>query len=38
MTGFKEAAVERALAAGAVALLHKPFRMEDLIKITRQNS
>ena len=26
MTGFKEAAVERALAAGAVALLHKPFR------------
>ncbi len=38
MTGFKEAAVERALAAGALALLHKPFRMEDLIKIARQNS
>jgi len=37
MTGFKEPAVERALAAGAVALLHKPFRMEELIKLTRQN-
>ena len=38
MTGFKEAAVERALAAGALALLHKPFRMEEVIRIAGQNS
>ena len=37
MTGLEEAAVERALAAGAMALLHKPFRMEDVIRIARQN-
>lgn len=37
MTGFKEPAVEKALAAGALALLHKPFRMEDVIKLARQN-
>jgi two-component system chemotaxis response regulator CheY len=36
MTGFKEPAVERALSAGALALLHKPFRMEEVIKIARQ--
>ena len=36
MTGFKEAAVEKALNAGALALLHKPFRMEDVMKIARQ--
>jgi DNA-binding response OmpR family regulator len=38
MTGFKEAARRTGLAAGALALLHKPFRMEELIKIARQNS
>jgi CheY-like chemotaxis protein len=38
MTGFKEAAVERALAAGALGLLQKPFRMEEVIRIARQNS
>jgi DNA-binding NtrC family response regulator len=36
MTGFKEPAVEKALNAGALALLNKPFRMEEVIKIARQ--
>ena len=36
MTGFKEPAVEKALNAGALALLHKPFRMEDMMRIARQ--
>jgi len=36
MTGFKEPAMEKALSAGALALLHKPFRMEEIIKIARQ--
>jgi CheY-like chemotaxis protein len=36
MTGFKEPAVEKALNAGALALLHKPFRMEEVMKIARQ--
>jgi AmiR/NasT family two-component response regulator len=33
-----EAAVEQAVAAGALALLQKPFRMEDVVKIACQNS
>jgi len=36
MTGFKEPAVEKALNAGALALLHKPFRMEEVMKIARR--
>jgi CheY-like chemotaxis protein len=36
MTGFKEPAVEKALNAGALALLHKPFRIEEVMKIARQ--
>jgi two-component system chemotaxis response regulator CheY len=36
MTGFKEPAVETALKAGALALLQKPFRMEEVMKIARQ--
>ena len=37
MTGLTEAAVEQAVAAGALALLHKPFRMEEVVRIARQN-
>ena len=36
MTGFKEPAVDKALQAGALALLQKPFRMEEITKIARQ--
>ncbi len=31
MTGFKEAMVTRALEGGALGLLHKPFRLDDLM-------
>ena len=33
MTGFKEPIVERALSAGAEGPLHKPFSVEDLLKL-----
>ena len=36
MTGFKEPAVDKALQAGALALLQKPFRMEEITRIARQ--
>src|SRR5262245_55048175 len=36
MTGFKEPAVDKALKAGALALLQKPFRLEEVLKIARQ--
>ena len=33
MTGFKEPIVERALSAGAEGPLHKPFSVDDLLKL-----
>jgi FixJ family two-component response regulator len=33
MTGFKEAIVTRALEAGAVGLLNKPFEIEAMLAI-----
>lgn len=36
MTGLREPIVEKALNAGALGLLHKPFRLEEVMKIARQ--
>lgn len=36
MTALREPGVERALGAGAVALLDKPFRIEEVTEIARR--
>ena len=36
MTGFKEAIVTKALEAGAVGLLHKPFEIEAMLAIVEK--
>lgn len=33
MTGFKEPILERAINAGAEGPLHKPFSVEDMLKL-----
>ena len=33
MTGFKEPILERAISAGAEGPLHKPFSVDDLLKL-----
>ena len=33
MTGFKEPILERAISAGAEGPLHKPFSVEDMLKL-----
>jgi ATP-dependent Lon protease len=38
MTGYREAAVEQALESGALTLLHKPFRMEEVINLARAHA
>ena len=37
MTGFKEPILERAISAGAEGPLHKPFSLDDLLKLFETN-